>query len=75
MRALQTVSKGMSIIHKNERKLIEKAIFSSIIYTNSFDFRRGNTLASFAETFSQLYDMNVKDTRILKVPMDFMNRT
>lgn len=62
-------------MHKLERKNIEKMIFASILHFNSFDFKRGNTLASFAETFSMMYELNVKDSRTIKVPMDFINQT
>jgi hypothetical protein len=47
-------------------------IFDSI-KQGHFDFRRGNTLASFAETFSTLMDINTKDSRTLRVPEDIVN--
>ena len=43
------------------------------ITAGKFEFKKGNTLAMFAEAFSHSFDLNIKDSAALKVPFDILN--
>lgn len=42
------------------------------IITGKFEFKKGNTLASFAEAMLNFLEMNTKDTHALVAPFDFI---
>ena len=54
-----------------ERDNIAQMILNNV-QAGKFEFKRGNTLAIFAETFSSALDLNLKDTGGLKVPFDLV---
>ena len=42
------------------------------VQAGKFEFKRGNTLAMFAEAFSASLDLNLKDSGDLKIPFDLL---
>ena len=51
---------------------MQDMIFASI-QSGNFEFRKGNTLATFAETFGLIYDLGQADPRATKVPHHHIN--
>lgn len=43
------------------------------ITQGKFEFKKGNTLAMFAEAFTYKLDLNLKDSTALNMPFDIMN--
>jgi len=45
-------------------------VFKNLL-SGKFEFKRGNTLASFAEAMNLKLEMNIKDSQSLRAPYDF----
>jgi hypothetical protein len=54
------------------REEIRQVILSNIL-AGKFEFNQGNTLAAFAEAFLTSLDINLKDSRKVNVPFDYLN--
>jgi len=46
-------------------------VFKNIL-SNKFEFKRGNTIASFAEVFGQLNESMIRDEYNVNAPYDFV---
>ena len=42
------------------------------VLSGKFEFKRGNTLAMFAEAMTKAIDLNLKNTTTIKIPEDIM---
>lgn len=45
------------------------------VLSGKFEFKRGNTLAMFAEAMTKALDLGLKNTTIIKIPEDIMMGT
>jgi hypothetical protein len=55
-----------------ERNSVAQMILNNVTQ-GKFEFKKGNTLAMFAESFSYCLDLNLKDSTSVNVPIDIMN--
>jgi len=53
-----------------ERTTLSNMVFKNLL-SGKFEFKRGNTLASFAEAMNLKLEMNIKDSQSLRAPYDF----
>jgi len=54
-----------------ERDSLSQTIIQNVL-AGKFEFKRGNTLATFAEAYSNFIELNTKDSKGLKVPFDWV---
>jgi hypothetical protein len=71
LKALNVLCTERPAAARGEREKLTAVVFSGI-QAGNFEFRRGNTLASFAQTFRTLLELSTRDSRSLRVPFDIM---
>ena len=57
-----------------ERETIGAMILGNVL-SGKFEFKRGNTLAMFAEAMTKAVDLTLKNTTIIQIPEDIMMGT
>ena len=66
----------ITLANKQANSMRERDNIGQMILNNvqagKFEFKKGNTLAMFAEAFSASFDLNLKDSGDLKVPFDLI---